>query len=164
LYTQQNQVHTFNLGVAHFAFANEFIALSKVRDLVGYLPSSNRKACPRKPKIDSSYLQINSRDRLCLSLDNVIPRDSAKGYDMKYIIRQVVDIGEFFEVMPTHSPNIIIGFGRIDGATVGFVANQPSVLSGVLDIDSSIKAARFIRFCDCFNIPLVSFVGTDQFT
>ncbi len=102
-------------------------------------------------------------DRLDVSLDTLIPDNPNKPYDIKELILKVADEGDFFEIQEAHAKNIVIGFGRIEGRTVGFVANQPLALAGVLDIDASKKAARFVRFCDCFNIPIVTFVDVPGF-
>ena len=156
------EMHATLSGVATFAFENEFVCLAKTRELMGYLPLSNSTMNPIKPSIDSKYFRI-IRDRVCTTLDYIIPRDADKAYDMKYVILKLVDAGEFFELMPEFAPNIIIGFGRLDGHSIGVVANQPLVSSGVLDINASIKAARFIRFCDCFNIPILTLVDVPGF-
>lgn len=154
--------HTTKSGVAHLAFENDVEALLKLRDFVDFLPSNNKEQAPVRPTTDPA-------DRDDASLDTLVPDNANKPYDMLELIHKVVDEGDFFEIMPEFAKNIIIGFGRMNGQTVGFVANQPMVLAGCLDIDSSIKAARFVRFCDAFNIPLVTFVdvpgfmpGTDQ--
>ncbi len=154
--------HTSKSGVAHLAFENDVEALLKLRDFVDFLPSNNKEKAPHRPTTDPA-------DRDDMSLDTLVPDNANKPYDMKELITKVVDEGDFFEIMPEFAKNILIGFGRMNGDTVGFVANQPMVLAGCLDIDSSIKAARFVRFCDAFNIPIVTFVdvpgfmpGTDQ--
>lgn len=154
--------HTTKSGVAHLAFENDVEALMKLRDFVDFLPSNNKEKAPHRPTTDPA-------DRDDSSLDTLVPDNANMPYDMKELIAKVVDEGDFFEIMPDYAKNIIVGFGRMNGDTVGFVANQPMVLAGCLDIDSSIKAARFVRFCDAFNIPLVTFVdvpgfmpGTDQ--
>jgi len=127
-----------------------------VRDFFDFLPLSNRHAIPERPTQDPW-------DRLDPSLDTLIPDSANKPYDMKELIAKVVDEGDFFEVQPTHAGNIICGFGRIEGRSVGIVANQPMVLAGVLDINSSKKAARFVRFCDAFDIPIITFVDVPGF-
>ncbi|MGE5145246.1 MAG: acyl-CoA carboxylase subunit beta [Candidatus Eiseniibacteriota bacterium] len=148
--------HTRKSGVADLAFENDVEALLELRRFVDFLPSSNREAPPVRP--------VNDRaDRQEPSLDTLVPDNPNKPYDMKELITKVVDEGEFFELQPDYAGNIIIGFGRMEGATVGFVANQPMVLAGCLDIASSIKAARFVRFCDCFGIPIVTFVDVPGF-
>lgn len=154
--------HATKSGVAHFAAENEGECLETIKKLLTYLPSNNVDDPPR----------VNMGDdvgRMDERLDTIIPENPNKPYDMKEIIRAVVDRGEFLEVHELFAPNIIVGFARLDGFPIGIVANQPSVLAGVLDIDSSIKGARFVRTCDAFNIPLVVFEdvpgflpGTDQ--
>ena len=121
-----------------------------------FLPQSNREQPPERPTADSP-----DRDRAVL--DTLVPANPNKPYDMHELIRKVVDEGDFFELQPSYAANIIIGFGRIEGSTVGIVANQPMVLAGCLDINSSRKAARFVRFCDCFNIPILTFVDVPGF-
>ena len=154
--------HSTKSGVADLAFENDIETLMQVRRLFDFLPLSNREEVPVRPSEDSI-------ERMERSLDTLIPRDAAKPYDMKELIEKVVDEGDFFEIQPAYARNIITGFARMGGRTVGIVANQPMVLAGCLDIDSSRKAARFVRFCDCFHIPIVTFVdvpgflpGTDQ--
>ncbi|NIJ08592.1 propionyl-CoA carboxylase beta chain [Sphingomonas vulcanisoli] len=148
--------HSTKSSVADLALENDIEALVAVRDFVDFLPLSNRHDVPERPTEDPW-------DRIDESLDTLIPDSANKPYDMKELIKKVVDEGDFFEVQPTHAANIVIGFGRIDGRTVGIVANQPMVMAGVLDINSSKKAARFIRFCDAFDIPLVTFVDVPGF-
>ena len=148
--------HTSKSGVADVAFENDVEALTAVRDFFDYLPLSNRIEPPVRPTEDPW-------DRLEPSLDTLIPDSASKPYDMHELIRKVADEGDFFEIQPNHAANIICGFGRIEGRTVGFVANQPMVLAGVLDISSSKKAARFVRFCDAFEIPIVTFVDVPGF-
>src|SRR3546814_2708620 len=138
--------HTSKSGVADAAFENDVEALTAVRDCFDYLPLSNRVEPPVRPTEDPW-------DRLEPSLDTLIPDSASKPYDMHELIRKVADEGDFFEIQPNHAANIICGFGRIEGRTVGFVANQPMVLAGVLDISSSKKAAHFVRFCDAFALP-----------
>ncbi|KAL2653802.1 hypothetical protein R1flu_021930 [Riccia fluitans] len=150
------KVHTRKSGVAHGAFDNELDALARIRDLVDYLPSSNRECSSRRPTNDSP-------DRRSASLDYLIPADSSTPYDMLEVLEKVVDGMELFEIMPEYARNIIVGFARMDGETVGVVANQPLANAGCLDIDASVKAARFVRFCDCFNIPIVTFVDVPGF-
>jgi len=148
--------HTTKSGVADLAFENDVEALLELRRFFEFLPGSNREAPPLRPTDDPD-------DRVEISLDSLVPRDPTKPYDMKELIEKVVDEGEFFELQPNYAGNIITAFGRLGGETVGFVANQPMVLAGCLDIASSIKAARFVRFCDCFNIPVVTFVDVPGF-
>ncbi|MBS1536698.1 MAG: acyl-CoA carboxylase subunit beta [Bacteroidetes bacterium] len=154
--------HASKSGVAHFACENEIECLQQVRKLVDFLPASNRVASPIIPTADSP-------ERLCPRLDALIPSNSNKPYDMKEFIREVIDEGDFLEVHADYAPNIIVGFATLNGKSTGIVANQPNAMAGVLDINSSIKGARFVRFCDAFNIPLVVFEdvpgflpGTDQ--
>lgn len=148
--------HTTKSGMADIAFENDVEALLQIRNFFAFLPSSNRESSPARPTDDPA-------DRMEMSLDSLVPANPNRPYDMKELILKVVDEGTFFELQPNYAANIIIGFGRINGATVGVVANQPMVLAGCLDISSSIKAARFVRFCDCFNIPLVTFVDVPGF-
>ncbi len=155
-------VHTTKSSIADGAYDNDVEALLQMRRLMDFLPSSNLSGVPELPTKDPW-------DRLEHSLDTLIPDNPNKPYDIKELIHKVVDEGDFFEVQETFARNIVIGFARIEGRTIGVVANQPMVLAGVLDSDASRKAARFVRFCDCFNIPLITFVdvpgflpGTDQ--
>src|SRR5258705_4562864 len=148
--------HTQRSGVADLAFENDVEALLQLRRFIDFLPASNREAPPRRPTTDPA-------DRMELSLDTLVPANANKSYDMKELIQKVVDEGDFFELAPEFAGNILTGFGRLEGTTVGIVANQPMVLAGCLDIDSSRKAARFVRFCDCFNIPIVTFVDVPGF-
>jgi propionyl-CoA carboxylase beta chain len=130
--------------------------LFMIRELFSYIPSNNMEDPPNKPNNDD----INRTEE---KLQTIVPTDTNKPYDMKEIITSVVDNENFFEVQPHYAQNIIIGFARIGGRSIGIVANQPSVFAGVLDIDSSVKAARFVRFCDAFNIPIVTFVDVPGF-
>jgi len=148
--------HTTRSGVADRAFENDVEALIMLRRFINYLPLNNREKSPLRPTPDRA-------DRIEPSLDTLIPDNPNKPYDMKELIYKVVDDSDFFEIMQDHAKNMIVGFGRMLGATVGFVANQPMVLAGCLDIQSSIKAARFVRFCDAFNIPIVTFVDVPGF-
>ncbi|MDR1064681.1 MAG: acyl-CoA carboxylase subunit beta [Azoarcus sp.] len=148
--------HSAKSGVADLAFDNDVEALMMIRRLVGYIPSSNREPPPRLPVIDPA-------DRIDYSLDTLVPDNTNLPYDMKELIVKMVDDGDFFEMQPDYARNIIIGFARMEGAPVGIVANQPMVLAGCLDIKSSIKAARFVRFCDAFNIPIITFVDVPGF-
>lgn len=148
--------HTTKSGVADVAFENDLEALMAARDFIDYLPASNREEAPERPTADAW-------DREEPSLDTLIPASAATPYDMHELIRKTVDEGEFFEVQPAHAGNIIIGFGRIEGRTVGIVANQPTVLAGCLDIAASKKGGRFVRFCDAFDIPIVTFVDVPGF-
>ncbi len=148
--------HATRSGVADFAFENDLDAILELRRFLGFLPSSNRTALPERDCTDSP-------DRDDASLDTLVPAHPNKPYDMKELIAKVVDDGDFFELAPLYAKNIIIGFGRMEGSPIGIVANQPMVLAGCLDIDSSRKAARFVRFCDCFNIPILTFVDVPGF-
>jgi propionyl-CoA carboxylase beta chain len=148
--------HTTRTSVADLALENDIEALLAARDFFDFLPLNNREDVPERPSADPY-------DRRDDSLDTLIPASAAQPYDMHELLRKVLDEGDFFEIQPAHAANIIIGFGRIEGRTVGVVANQPMVLAGVLDINSSKKAARFVRFCDCFNIPILTFVDVPGF-
>ena len=155
-------MHTTKSGVADLAFEDDVEALLELRRFMDFLPSSNRDLGPIRETTDPI-------DRIEASLDTLIPGNPNKPYDMSELILKILDEGEFFELQPNFAGNMITGFGRLDGRTVGIVANQPMILAGCLDIDSSKKAARFVRFCDCFEIPIVTFVdvsgflpGTDQ--
>ena len=150
------RVHAAKSGVADGAFENDIEALCEVRRLVGFLPLSNRE----KPPVRESF---DEADRDEPSLDSLVPSNPNKPYDIKELILKVVDEADFFEISPDYAKNIVIGFGRLDGQPVGVVANQPLALAGVLDIDSSRKAARFVRFCDAFEIPLITFVDVPGF-
>ncbi|HTV32177.1 MAG TPA: acyl-CoA carboxylase subunit beta [Methylocella sp.] len=149
-------VHTTQSGLADGAYENEIEALRQMRRLIDFLPASNQDEVPSWPSFDDA-------GRCEASLDRLAPADSAKPYDMKELIAKTVDEGDFFEIQAAHARNIIIGFGRLDGRVVGFVANQPLVLAGTLDADASRKAARFVRFCDGFHIPIVTFVDVPGF-
>jgi propionyl-CoA carboxylase beta chain len=148
--------HTTRSGVADLAFENDVEALIELRRFIDFLPASNRAKPPLRPTADPP-------DRAEPSLDTLVPNSPNKPYDMKELIEKVVDEGEFFEIQPDFARNILVGFARMEGSTIGIVANQPMVLAGCLDIDSSRKAARFVRFCDCFNIPIVTFVDVPGF-
>jgi propionyl-CoA carboxylase beta chain len=150
------RVHALKSGVADGAFDNDLEALTQVRRLIDFLPSSNREPPPGRDSFDDP-------DRAEPSLDTLVPANPNKPYDMKELILKVADEADFFEISPEFAKNVITGFARMDGETVGVVANQPQVLAGVLDIDSSRKAARFVRFCDAFGIPLVTFVDVPGF-
>ena len=150
------QTHTTKSGVADMGFENDVEALMMTRRLVGFIPSNNREKPPKMPSYDPA-------DRLDYSLDTLVPANANQPYDMKELIHKVVDDGDFFELQADYAKNILIGFGRMEGSPVGIVANQPLVLAGCLDIKSSIKAARFIRFCDAFNIPVITFVDVPGF-
>ena len=151
-----SQTHTGKSGVADEHFSNDVEALLEARRFFDFLPLSNRSGVPSRPTADTS-------DRAESSLDKLIPANANQPYDMKTLIRKTVDEGDFLELQPDYAANIIIGFGRFEGHTVGIIANQPMVLAGCLDIDSSRKGARFVRFCDCFNIPILTFVDVPGF-
>jgi propionyl-CoA carboxylase beta chain len=155
-------VHCTKSGVADGAFENDLECLLQVRRLIDFLPANNSGGVPEWPSADD----IEREER---SLDTLVPDNPNKPYDIKELILKTADEGDFFEIASAYAKNIVTGFGRIAGRTVGFVANQPMVLAGVLDSDASRKAARFVRFCDAFGIPIVTFVdvpgflpGTDQ--
>ncbi len=148
--------HAERSGVAHFAEPDELSCMNRVRDLLAFLPLNNMED---PPVLDST----DPIDRMDAELDDIVPEESNQPYDIKGIISRVVDGEDFFEVSPEYARNIVIGLARMDGRSVGLVANQPLHLAGCLDIDASIKAARFVRFCDCFNIPLVTFVDVPGF-
>jgi len=148
--------HSTKTSVADLALENDIEALLTARDMFDFLPLNNREAVPERPTSDPW-------DRLEDSLDTLIPANANQPYDMHEVVRKVLDEGEFFEIQPGHAGNILVGFGRIEGKTVGVVANQPMVLAGCLDINSSKKAARFVRFCDAFNIPILTFVDVPGF-
>jgi propionyl-CoA carboxylase beta chain len=149
-------VHTTKSSVADGGYDNDVEALLQMRRLIDFLPASNRDETPEWPAFDST-------ERIESSLDTLIPDNPNKPYDMKELILKVVDEGDFFEIQEAHARNIVTGFGRMDGRTIGLVANQPLALAGVLDSDASRKAARFVRFCDAFNIPIVTFVDVPGF-
>ena len=154
--------HATKSGVAHFALENEVECIETIKKILSYIPSNN---VDDPPVVETG----DEPNRMDARLDSIIPDNPNKPYDMKEVIRTVVDRGEFLEVHEMYAANIIVGFARLGGRSVGIVANQPAVLAGVLDIDSSLKGARFVRFCDAFNVPLVVFEdvpgflpGTDQ--
>ncbi len=140
--------HNSESGVAHFAFEDEADCIKATRELLSFMPQNNMEDPPLVPTDDPP-------DRQDEALDSIVPLDPSKPYDIKEIINAVVDEGYFLEVHKHYGQNIVVGFARLDGRSVGIVANQPMVLAGCLDIDASIKGARFVRFCDCFNIPLI---------
>jgi len=154
--------HNTQSGVAHFAFPDERSCLQAVRELLSFLPQNNQEDPPRVPTSDPP-------DRVEERLDALVPLDPARQYDIKEIVRAVVDDGYFLEVQEHFAPNMVVGFARLDGRSIGVVANQPLHLAGCLDINASVKGARFVRFCDAFNLPLLTLVdvpgflpGTDQ--
>ena len=148
--------HTQKSGVADLSFENDILALEETRRLFDFLPLSNLEMPPFKKTIDSI-------SRKAYNLDTLIPQNSNTPYDMKELVLSIIDEENFFEIQTNYAKNIIVGYGRIGGNPVGIVANQPMVLAGCLDIDSSRKAARFIRFCDCFNIPIITLVDVPGF-
>jgi propionyl-CoA carboxylase beta chain len=148
--------HASKSGVATFAFDDEETCLEQVRYLLSFLPSNNLEDPPY-------YAPDDDPDRPCDGIMALMPDASNKPYDMKQVIAEVVDDGEFFEVNPFWAMNIVCGFARVDGHVVGLVGNQPKVLAGCLDIDASVKAARFVRFCDAFNVPLITFEDVPGF-
>jgi len=151
-----SKVHSQKSGVAHLAFENDIEALARVREFFDFLPLSNRNHVPERPSNDPA-----TRIETCL--DTLVPADTDKPYDMHEVISKVVDNGDFFEIQPNYAPNIIIGFARMEGRTVSIVANQPKQMAGCLDIDASVKAARWVRFCDAFDIPIITFVDVPGF-
>ncbi len=149
-------VHNANSGVAHFAAENEEQCLASVRRLMSYLPQNNMEDAPAiTPKDNPARAEA--------ALDTLVPDNANEPYDVKQVIKHVVDLGSFFEVQEFFAPNVVVGFARLDGMVVGVVANQPAQMAGVLDINASTKAARFVRFCDAFNIPLVTFEDVPGF-
>ena len=150
------RTHTAKSSVADAAFENDVVALEQTRRLIDFLPLSAREAPPARPTADAV-------DRIDESLDTLVPANPNQPYDMRELVLKVADEGDFFEIQEAYARNILTGFIRLDGQPVGVVANQPMVLAGCLDIDSSRKAARFVRFCDAFNIPLLTFVDVPGF-
>jgi propionyl-CoA carboxylase beta chain len=149
-------VHNSKSGVAHFSCSSELDCLHGIRQLMSYIPLNNLEDPPRITPVDSPT-------RTEEALDSIVPANPNKPYDMKEVIRYIVDDGDFFEVQEYFAINIIVGFARLNGRSVGIVAQQPGALAGVLDINSSDKGARFVRFCDCFNIPIITFVDVPGF-
>lgn len=149
-------VHTTTSGAAHFAVSDEAAMVRLLVELLTFLPANNRDPAPRVPTDDPP-------DRLCPELEDVVPTEPAVAYDMGDVVRAVVDDGHFLEVHRAFGPNLLAGFARLDGRSVGVVANQPLVRAGSLDVDSTVKAARFVRFCDAFNLPIVTFVDAPGF-
>jgi propionyl-CoA carboxylase beta chain len=149
-------IHTTRSSIADRAYDNDVEALLQMRRLIDFLPSSNTDPLPE-------WASFDDPDRLDDSLDTLIPENPNKPYDIKELIAKVADEGDFFEIQEAHAKNIVTGLARIEGRTVGIVANQPMVLAGVLDSDASRKGARFVRFCDCFNIPILTFVDVPGF-
>lgn len=149
-------VHAAISGVCSRTFVNDVAALLEIRRFFDFLPLSNREPPPTRPTFDPP-------DRVEPSLDGLVPQEAGKPYDMRELLLKVLDESDFFELQPDFAQNVLVGFGRMEGSTVGVVANQPAVLAGCLDIDSSRKAARFVRFCDAFNIPILTFVDVPGF-
>ena len=157
-------VHNATSGVAHFATENDTDCIVKVRELMSYLPQNNMEEAPFKATIDdANRLEPNLETMLEPNLETIVPDNPNMPYDMKEVIKKVVDDGHFFEVQEDFAKNIIIGYARLNGKTVGIVANQPQVLAGALNVDASVKAGRFVRFCDAFNIPLLTLVDVPGF-
>ncbi|MBV9707240.1 MAG: acyl-CoA carboxylase subunit beta, partial [Chloroflexi bacterium] len=150
------RVHNTISGVAHFSCPSESDCMGMIRQLMSYIPSNNLEDAPR-------IIPTDSPRRTEEALDSIIPDNPNKPYDMKVVITYIVDNSEFFEVQEHYAANIIVGFARLNGRSVGIVAQQPRSLAGVLNIDASDKAARFVRFCDCFNIPIITFVDVPGF-
>uniref|UniRef100_A0A914WM47 Propionyl-CoA carboxylase beta chain, mitochondrial n=1 Tax=Plectus sambesii TaxID=2011161 RepID=A0A914WM47_9BILA len=150
------KTHTTVSGVAHGAFDNDVEALMSIRELFNYLPQSNKDPAPVRASDDPW-------DREVPSLDTVVPLESTAAYNMKDVILALIDESDFFEIMPDYAKNIIVGFGRMNGRSVGIVGNNPKVAAGCLDINSSVKGARFVRFCDAFNIPIITLVDVPGF-
>jgi propionyl-CoA carboxylase beta chain len=148
--------HAQKSGVCHLTAPDDRACLGLLRELLSFLPSNNSEDPPRRVSSDPV-------DREAPELDRMVPEASSRPYDMKDVIRAVVDSGHLFELHELYAPNMVVGFARLDGRPVGIVANQPMFLAGCLDIDASIKAARFVRFCDCFNLPLITFVDVPGF-
>ena len=150
------EAHVAKSGVAHFAAEDDRSCLYHIRSVLGYLPNNNKEEAPFKASSDPV-------DRASPELATLVPEESQKPYDMKKVIRHVMDDGDFVEVAERYAQNIIVGFARVGGRSIGVVANQPAVLAGVLDIAASVKAARFVRLCDCFNLPIVTLVDVPGF-
>jgi propionyl-CoA carboxylase beta chain len=148
--------HASRSGVAHLRCPDEKSALLTMRELLSYLPQNNAE----DPPVVTSSDPVDREDA---ALDNLVPVEATRAYDIKELIRRIVDSGRFLEIQPEMAQNIVVGFARMDGRSIGIVANQPAVLAGVLDIAASVKAARFVRFCDCFNIPLLTLVDVPGF-
>jgi Carboxyl transferase domain len=158
-------VHTTKSGVAHNSYPNDIVALRQIRRLLHFLPSSNKHNAMDTKSINSDPTNpfYDSPDRLVPMLLNLIPDDPNVPYDMKDIMKPIVDHGDMMEIMPHYAPNIVTAFARMNGTTVGLVGNNPMYQAGCLDIDSSIKGARFVRFCDAFHIPLITMVDVPGF-
>jgi len=150
------RTHTTKSGVSHLALNNDIEAIAAMRQFFDFLPLSNRHSVPQRKSEDPADREIESLDRL-------VPADANKPYDMRMVIDSIVDNRHFFEIMPDYARNIIVGFARMEGRTVSIVANNPMELAGCLDINASVKAARFVRFCDAFNIPIITLVDVPGF-
>jgi propionyl-CoA carboxylase beta chain len=148
--------HATTSGVAHFALDSEEECMETIRTLLSFMPQNNLEDPPLGDQDDDP-------DRTDKALRSIVPDDSAKSYDMREVIHRVIDFGEFLEIHKDFAPNIIVGYARFMGKSVGLVAQQPSYLAGVIDINASVKAARFVRFCDAFNIPIVTLVDVPGF-
>ena len=148
-------VHSEKSGVCHVAADSEADTLYLIRKLLGYLPQNNME--------DPPFVSGDDPLRMEEGLNSIVPNDANKPYDIKEVINLIVDGGQFYEIHENYAQNIVVGFARLGGHSVGIIANQPAVLAGVLDIDSSEKAARFVRFCDAFNIPIITFVDVPGF-
>lgn len=144
------KVHTSKSGVAQFVYSDDANLILGIKKLLTYIPSNNIENAPFVPNDDPT-------DRVEPSLRDIVPEDPDKPYDVRDVVKLVVDKGRFFEVAENFAQNIVVGFARLGGYTIGVIANQPKVMAGSLDIDSSVKGARFINFCDSFNIPIVTF-------
>jgi propionyl-CoA carboxylase beta chain len=153
------KMHSQVSGVAHRAFDNDIEAIASTRRLMNYLPQSYNQKRQNKAWTEENRKNQSS----CSVLNNIVPFDPNKPYDMKIVLDSILDHNEFYEIMPEYAKNIIIGFGEVEGRVVGVLANQPAVLAGCLDIDASVKGARFIRFCDAFQIPIVTFTDVPGF-
>jgi propionyl-CoA carboxylase beta chain len=151
-----SMTHNSVSGVGHFIAGDDAECCRMIRELLTYLPQNNREDAPRRSSNDPA-------DRMDAVLDSIVPAESNLPYDIKDVIHRVVDDGEFFEVHEHWAKNIVVGFGHMDGRSVGIVGNQPAYLAGVLDINSSVKGARFVRFCDAFNIPILTFEDVPGF-
>ena len=153
------KMHSSVSGVCHRAFNNDIEAIANTRRLMTYLPQSCYEKRP-----DKAWTSLDkAAQSSCKTLNNIVPFDPNRPYDMKIVIDTVLDRNEFYEIMPDYAKNILTGFGEVEGKVIGLVANQPSVLAGCLDIDASVKAARFVRFCDAFQIPIVTFTDVPGF-
>jgi len=151
-----SKTHSSKSGCAHFVFSSEQESIAALKKFLSYLPQNNLENPSREKNVLAGFFESEENFKLL----EIVPEDEKKGYDIKIVINEVFDKNSFFEIQPNFAPNAVIGFARLDGYVVGVVANQPQVLAGVLDINSSDKIARFVRFCDTFNIPLINFIDT----